>query len=123
MTKSATALAFQWEDPLLLERELSEDERMVMEAARAFARDRLMPRILKANREEKFDRDILNEYGEAGFLGAMIPEAYGGGGANHVSYGLITREIERVDSAYRSTLSVQASLVAYPILAFGSEAQ
>ncbi len=124
MTKhTPPTLTFKWDDPLHIERELHEDERLVMEAARAFAQDRLMPRILKANREEKFDRSILNEFGEAGFLGAMIPEAYGGVGANHVSYGLIAREIERVDSAYRSTFSVQASLVAYPILAFGSEAQ
>ncbi len=116
-------LGFKWEDPLHFERELSEDERMIMEAARAFAEDKLMPRILKANREERFDREILNELGEAGFLGALVPETYGGANANHVSYGLIAREVERVDSAYRSAFSVQASLVIYPILAFGSDAQ
>jgi glutaryl-CoA dehydrogenase len=124
MTKAAAPkLAFKWDDPLHFERELEPDERLVMESARSFAQDRLMPRILKANREERFDREILNEMGATGFLGTMIPEAYGGADASHVSYGLIAREIERVDSAYRSTFSVQASLVAYPILAFGSEAQ
>jgi glutaryl-CoA dehydrogenase len=120
--KPAT-LAFKWEDPLHFERELSEEERLIQESARAFAQDKLMPRILLANREGRFDREILNEMGEAGFLGALVPEAYGGAGANHVSYGLIAREIERVDSAYRSAFSVQASLVTYPIMAFGSEAQ
>jgi glutaryl-CoA dehydrogenase len=116
-------LGFKWEDPLHFERELAEDERLVMEAARGFAQDKLMPRILEANRKGLFDREILNEMGAAGFLGALVPESLGGAGANHVSYGLIAREIERVDSAYRSAFSVQASLVIYPILAFGSEAQ
>jgi glutaryl-CoA dehydrogenase len=116
-------LTFKWEDPLHFELLLSEEERLIQETARAFAQDKLMPRILLANREGRFDREILNEMGAAGFLGALVPESYGGAGANHVSYGLIAREIERVDSAYRSAFSVQASLVTYPILAFGSEAQ
>jgi glutaryl-CoA dehydrogenase len=114
--------AFQWDDPLLLEDQLSEDERMVRDSAHAYAQDKLMPRILEANRHEKFDRAILNEMGALGFLGCTI-EGYGCAGVNHVSYGLIAREIERVDSAYRSTLSVQSSLVMHPIHAYGSEEQ
>ncbi|MFZ3322853.1 MAG: acyl-CoA dehydrogenase [Usitatibacter sp.] len=114
--------AFKWDDPLLLEDQLSEDERMVRDSARSYAQDKLMPRILEANRHEKFDRAILNEMGALGFLGSTI-DGYGCAGVNHVSYGLIAREIERVDSAYRSTLSVQSSLVMHPIHAYGSEEQ
>ena len=120
---SAPTLSFQWEDPLLLTSQLSEDERMIMEAARAYCQDKLQPRVLTAAREERFDREIMNELGELGLLGATIPEQYGGAGVNHVSYGLIAREVERVDSGYRSAMSVQSSLVMYPIYAFGTEEQ
>jgi glutaryl-CoA dehydrogenase len=114
---------FQWDDPLLLDEQLSEDERMVRDAARAYCQEKLMPRILLANREERFDREIMNEMGELGFLGATLPEAYGCAGVNYVCYGLVAREVERVDSSYRSTLSVQSSLVMHPIHAYGTEAQ
>jgi glutaryl-CoA dehydrogenase len=113
---------FQWDDPLLLEDQLSEEERMVRDSARSYAQGRLMPRILQANRHEKFDRAIIDEMGALGFLGSTI-EGYGCAGVNHVSYGLIAREIERVDSAYRSTMSVQSSLVMHPIHAYGTEEQ
>jgi glutaryl-CoA dehydrogenase len=114
---------FQWDDPLLLDEQLGEDERMVREAARDYCQERLMPRILTANREERFDREIMNEMGALGFLGATLPQDYGCAGVNYVCYGLIAREIERVDSSYRSALSVQSSLVMHPIHAYGSEAQ
>lgn len=114
---------FIWSDPLRLEKQLSEEERLVSEAAYEYAQGKLMPRVLEANRHERFDRDILSEMGELGLLGATIPEEYGGAGANYVSYGLIAREVERVDSGYRSAMSVQSSLVMYPIHAYGSEAQ
>ena len=113
---------FQWDDPLLLEDQLGEEERMVRDSARSYAQGQLMPRILQANRHEKFDRAIINEMGALGFLGSTI-EGYGCAGVNHVSYGLIAREIERVDSAYRSTMSVQSSLVMHPIHAYGTEEQ
>jgi glutaryl-CoA dehydrogenase len=113
---------FQWDDPLLLEDQLAEEERMVRDSARSYAQDRLMPRILQANRHEKFDRAIIDEMGALGFLGSTI-EGYGCAGVNHVCYGLIAREIERVDSAYRSTMSVQSSLVMHPIHAYGTEEQ
>ena len=116
------ANAFNWADPLLLEEELTADERQVRDTARAYAQEKLMPRILEANRHEKFERAILYEMGELGLLGSTI-EGYGCAGVNYVSYGLIAREIENVDSGYRSTLSVQSSLVMYPIHAYGSEAQ
>jgi glutaryl-CoA dehydrogenase len=116
-------LTFSWEDPLHLAATLSDEERLIEETTRAYAQDRLMPRILEASRQERFDREIMSEMGELGLLGATIPESYGGAGASHVAYGLIAREIERVDSAYRSALSVQSSLVMHPIFAFGSEAQ
>ncbi|MBY0270137.1 MAG: acyl-CoA dehydrogenase [Burkholderiales bacterium] len=118
----ATKAAFQWDDPLLLEDQLSDEERMVRDAARAYCQEKLMPRVVEANRHEKFHREIMNEMGELGFLGPTI-EGYGCAGVNHVCYGLIAREVERVDSGYRSALSVQSSLVMYPISAFGSEAQ
>lgn len=114
---------FQWDDPLLLEEQLSEEERMVRDSARAYSQERLMPRILLANREETFDRAIVTEMGEMGFLGAPLPEEYGCAGVSYVCYGLIAREIERVDSGYRSVMSVQSSLVMYPIYAYGSEEQ
>jgi glutaryl-CoA dehydrogenase len=113
---------FKWDDPLLLEDQLTEEERMVRDSARAYAQDALMPRIVEANRHEKFDRAILAEMGALGFLGSTL-EGYGCAGVNYVSYGLIAREIERVDSAYRSAMSVQSSLVMHPIHAYGSEEQ
>jgi len=119
---SVTKTAFLWEDPLLLDELLSDEERMVRDTARAYCQDKLMPRVVEANRHEKFHREIMNEMGELGFLGPTI-EGYGCAGVNHVCYGLIAREVERVDSGYRSALSVQSSLVMYPIYAFGSEAQ
>jgi glutaryl-CoA dehydrogenase len=117
----ATKASFQWDDPLLLEDQLSEDERMVRDAARAYAQDKLAPRVLEAFRLEKSDPAVFREMGELGLLGATIPAEYGGAGLNAVCYGLIAREIERVDSGYRSMMSVQSSLVMYPIYAFGSE--
>ena len=114
--------AFPWDDPLLLDEQLTEEERMVRDAARAFCEEKLMPRVLEANRRESFDRDVMREMGKLGFLGPTI-SGYGCAGVNHVCYGLIAREVERVDSGYRSTLSVQSSLVMYPIHAFGSEEQ
>jgi glutaryl-CoA dehydrogenase len=114
---------FQWGDPFLLNDQLSGEERMVRDAARQYCQDKLMPRVLEANRHEKFDRDIFNEMGEMGFLGSTLPEEYGCAALNHVCYGLVAREVERVDSGYRSMMSVQSSLVMYPIYSYGSEAQ
>lgn len=114
---------FNWRDPLALDTQLTEEERLVREAARGYAQSRLMPRVIEANREERFDREIMTEMGAQGLLGATVAEEYGGGGASHVAYGLIAREIEHVDSGYRSAMSVQSSLVMYPIEAFGSEEQ
>ena len=113
---------FAWDDPLRLDAQLAEDERAIRDAARAYCQEKLFPRVLEANRHEHFDRAIMNEMGEIGFLGATL-EGYGCAGVNYVSYGLIAREVERVDSGYRSCFSVQSSLVMYPIWAFGSEAQ
>src|ERR1700723_1226994 len=113
---------FQWGDALRLDSQLSEDERAIRDAANAYCQEKLFPRVLQANRHEHFDREIMNEMGEMGFLGATL-EGYGFAGVNYVSYGLISREVERVDSGYRSAFSVQSSLVMYPIYAFGSEAQ
>ncbi|MCZ6763698.1 MAG: acyl-CoA dehydrogenase [Alphaproteobacteria bacterium] len=121
--KSGSKAVFKWDDPLGLEDQLEEDERLILETARGYAQDRLMPRILEANRHEKFDREIMTELGALGLLGSTQPEQYGCAGVNHVSYGLIAREIERVDSSYRSALSVQSSLVMWPIYAYGSEEQ
>ncbi|TIL65784.1 acyl-CoA dehydrogenase [Mesorhizobium sp.] len=115
--------AFVWDDPFLIENQLSEDERMVRDGAAAFATDKLAPRIEEAYLEEKTDAGIFREMGEAGLLGITIPEEYGGLGANYVTYGLVAREVERIDSGYRSMMSVQSSLVMYPIHAYGSEAQ
>jgi glutaryl-CoA dehydrogenase len=113
---------FKWDDALLFNDQLSEDERMVRDSARAYCQDKLMSRVLLAHRHEKFDRSVFNEMGEMGFLGPTI-EGYGCAGVSYVCYGLIARELERVDSGYRSTAGVQSSLVMYPIHAFGSEAQ
>ncbi|SMF44522.1 glutaryl-CoA dehydrogenase [Tistlia consotensis] len=121
--KSDRATRFQWDDPLLLEEQLSEDERMIRDTARSYAQEQLMPRVLEANRHEHFDREIMNELGSLGLLGPTIPETYGCAGVNYVSYGLVAREIERVDSGYRSAMSVQSSLVMHPIYAYGSEEQ
>jgi glutaryl-CoA dehydrogenase len=114
---------FNWEDPLDLESELTEEERMVRDTARGYAQDKLFPRVLSAYREERFDREIMSEMGALGLLGATVPEEYGGAGLGYVAYGLIAREVERVDSGYRSAMSVQSSLVMHPILAYGSPAQ
>jgi glutaryl-CoA dehydrogenase len=113
---------FRWDDPFLLEDQLSEDERMVRDSARAYCQEKLLPRVLEATRKEKFDREILTEMGALGFLGSTI-EGYGCAGVNQVSYGLTAREVERVDSGYRSAMSVQSSLVMHPIHAYGTEAQ
>jgi glutaryl-CoA dehydrogenase len=114
---------FTWSDPFLLNDQLSEEERMIRDATRDYCQDKLMPRILEANRHETFDRAIFNEMGQMGLLGSTIPEEYGAAGLNSVCYGLIAREVERVDSGYRSTMSVQSSLVMYPIYTYGTEAQ
>ena len=115
--------AFKWDDPLDLEGELTEEERMVRDTARDYAQEKLFPRVLAANREGNFNPDILREMGELGLIGSTIPQEYGGAGLGYVSYGLIAREVERVDSGFRSLMSVQSSLVMYPIYAYGSEAQ
>ena len=117
------ASSFKWDDPFDIEDQLDEEERLVRNSARAYAQDRLMPRILMANRHERFDPEIITEMGAIGLLGPTVPEGYGGAGVNHVSYGLAAREIERVDSGYRSAMSVQSSLVMHPIFAYGSEEQ
>jgi len=113
---------FKWDDPLLFEDQLTEEERMVRDSARAYCQEKLMPRVLQAHRHEKFDREIFNEMGALGFLGPTI-EGYGCAGVSHVAYGLIAREVERVDSGYRSGMSVQSSLVMHPIHAYGTEEQ
>ena len=113
---------FQWDDALRLDGQLSEDERAIRDAAHDYCQEKLFPRVLMANRHETFDREIMNEMGDMGFLGATL-DGYGCAGVNYVSYGLISREVERVDSGYRSAFSVQSSLVMFPIYAFGSEAQ
>ena len=114
---------FDWEDPLLLDAELTEDERMIRDTARDYAQEKLMPRVTEAYAKEKTDREIFNEMGQLGLLGVTLPEDYGCANAGYVSYGLVAREIERVDSGYRSMMSVQSSLVMYPIYAYGSETQ
>ena len=120
--KSAAKAEFKWEDPFLMDADLTEDERMIRDAAREFCEGKLMPRIQKAFREEKTDRGIFNEMGEMGFLGSTI-EGYGCAGTSYVAYGIVAREVERIDSGYRSMMSVQSSLVMHPIHAYGSEAQ
>jgi glutaryl-CoA dehydrogenase len=120
---NATPFSFQWDDPFLLADQLTEDERMIAETARAYAQEKLQPRIVEAYMEEKTDRAIFEEMGGLGLLGVTIADAFGGAGAGYVSYGFVAREVERVDSGYRSMMSVQSSLVMYPIEAYGSEAQ
>ena len=115
--------AFKWDDPLDLEGELTEEERMVRDTARDYAQEKLFPRVLAANREGNFNPAIIREMGELGLIGSTIPQEYGGAGLGYVSYGLIAREVERVDSGFRSLMSVQSSLVMHPIYAYGSEAQ
>ncbi|WP_442807382.1 acyl-CoA dehydrogenase [Trinickia soli] len=119
----ADAARFHWDDPLLLDQQLTEEERMVRDAAHAYAQDKLLPRVTEAFRHERTDIEIFREMGELGLLGPTIPDTYGGPGLNYVSYGLIAREVERVDSGYRSMMSVQSSLVMVPIFEFGSDAQ
>ena len=114
---------FSWEDPFLLDEQLSEDERLIRDTARQYAQEKLQPRVAEAYLEEKTERGIFNEMGELGLLGVTVPEEYGCAGANYVSYGLVAREVERVDSGYRSMMSVQSSLVMYPIYAYGDENQ
>ncbi|WP_353978906.1 acyl-CoA dehydrogenase [Salinicola endophyticus] len=114
---------FQWDDPLLFDQQLDDEERQIQQVARDYCQTRLQPRVLEAFESERFEREILSEMGELGLLGATVSETYGGAGASHVAYGLIAREVERVDSGYRSAMSVQSSLVMYPIEAYGSEAQ
>src|SRR3954462_8923072 len=120
---AAGKATFQWEDPLGIEAELTAEERMVRDSAYRFGQDRLFPGVIEAYRDEKFDRATITAMGEMGLLGATIPEEYGGAGLGYVAYGLIAREMDRVDSGYRSVLSVQSSLVMYPIYSYGSEAQ
>ncbi len=119
----ARLAAFAWEDPFLLDEQLSEEERMIRDSARDYSQDRLASRVLDANRHETFDRAIMAEMGALGLLGPTIPEEFGGAGVSYVSYGLIAREVERVDSGYRSAMSVQSSLVMHPIFAYGTDAQ
>ncbi len=114
---------FSWEDPFQLRDQFSEEERLILESARNYAQDKLLPRVQKAFREEVFDREIMNEFGSLGMLGATLPEKYGCANSNYVSYGIMAREVERVDSGYRSAMSVQSSLVMHPIHAYGDEAQ
>jgi glutaryl-CoA dehydrogenase len=122
-TSPKAAAAFDWSDPLLFDDQLTEDERMIRDSARDFARDRLLTRVIEGTRRENFDREIMNEMGALGLLGPTLPEEYGCPGVSHVAYGLIAREVERVDSGYRSAMSVQSSLVMHPIYAYGSEEQ
>lgn len=123
MATKSTRPSFNWQDPLLLESLLTEDERMIRDTAHQYCQDKLMTRVLEANRHEEFDPAIMKELGELGLLGCTLPEKYGCAGVNHVVYGLVAREVERVDSGYRSAMSVQSSLVMHPIYAYGSEDQ
>jgi glutaryl-CoA dehydrogenase len=126
--KAATVAAnqyapFKWDDPFLFDEQLSEDERMVQASARAYCQEKLMPRVLEAFRHERFDREIMSEFGALGLLGSTLPEKYGCAGLSYVCYGVVAREVERVDSGYRSAMSVQSSLVMHPIYAYGTEEQ
>ena len=123
VVRTTTKPVFSWEDPLFLDSQLSDDERMVRDSARAFSREVLLPRVIEDFREESFDADVMQQMGELGLLGPTIPAEYGGAGVNHVAYGLAAYEIEAIDSGYRSAMSVQSSLVMHPINAFGTEAQ
>ncbi len=116
-------ITFQWDDPFFFQQQLTDDERQIQDAARAYCQEKLQPRVLTAAREERFDKEIMTEMGEMGLLGPTVAEVYGGAGVSNVSYGLIAREVERVDSGYRSAMSVQSSLVMHPIEAYGSEEQ
>ena len=118
-----TMPVFDWRDPLLFDNQLLEEERQICNSARSYAQARLLPRVTAAYLEERFDREIISEMGAVGLLGTTLPERYGGADASYVAYGLVAREIERVDSGYRSAMSVQSSLVMYPIYAYGSEEQ
>ncbi len=122
-TPAASRIPSGWDDLLLLDDQLTEEERLVRNTARGYAQDKLMPRVMSAYRDERFDREIMQEMGTLGLLGPTIPETYGGAGLGYVAYGLAAREVERVDSGYRSAMSVQSSLVMYPIHAYGSEEQ
>src|SRR6201993_367528 len=117
------AAAFQWDDPFLLDDQLTEDERLIRDTARSYAQAKLLPRVTKGYLEEQTDREIFNEMGELGLIGITLPEEYGCANAGYVAYGLVAREIERVDSGYRSMNSVQSSLVMYPIYAYGDDSQ
>ena len=123
MTAPIPRNAFHWEDPFNFEEQLTEEERLIRDSTREFCQDKLASRILEANRREEFDREILNEMGSMGMLGSVLPEEYGGSGTSYVGYGLVSREVERIDSGYRSAMSVQSSLVMYPIFTYGSEDQ
>ena len=116
-------LPFDWQDPFDLDHQLSDEERLVRDTAEGYAQDKLLPRVTSAYLDERFDREIMNELGELGMLGATVSPDYGGAGLGYVAYGLIARAVERVDSGYRSAMSVQSSLVMYPIFAYGSEEQ
>src|SRR4249920_4064366 len=120
---AADAKPFDWEDPFFLDDQLTEEEVAIRDAARDYCQDKLMPRVIEANRHEKFDREIMNEMGALGLLGSTLPEKYGCAAANYTVYGLVAREVEAVDSGYRSAMSVQSSLVMHPIHAYGSEEQ
>jgi glutaryl-CoA dehydrogenase len=120
---AAASASFRWDDPFLLDEQLTDDERMIRDTARAYAQEKLLPRVIEAYREEKTDRAIFDEMGALGLLGLTLPEDYGCAGASYVAYGLVAREVERVDSGYRSMMSVQSSLVMYPIYAYGDESQ
>src|SRR5258706_9364263 len=123
MTQAHTKVGFEWDDPLLLDQQLSSEERQVRDAARTYCQERVAPRVLDAFRHERTDPSIFREMGELGLLGITLPQAYGGADLGYVSYGLVAREVERVDSGYRSMMSVQSSLVMLPIHEFGTEAQ
>jgi len=123
MSKAGSRVSFNWQDPLALDSLLTEEERMIRDSAHQYCQEKLMPRVLMANREEHFDREIMRELGELGLLGCTIEEKYGCAGVNNVVYGLVAREVERVDSGYRSAMSVQSSLVMHPIHAYGTEQQ
>ena len=123
MTAPIPRNAFQWQDPCIFEEQLTEEERLIRDSTREFCQEKLASRILEANRNEHFDREILNEMGSIGMLGSVLPAEYGGSETSYVGYGLMAREVERVDSGYRSAMSVQSSLVMYPIHAYGSEEQ
>src|SRR3954468_15766341 len=116
-------LPFDWADPFALDAQLSDEEKLVRDTAEGYAQEKLQPRVTSAYLDERFDREIMSEMGSLGLLGATIPHEYGGAGLNYVSYGLVARAVERVDSGYCSAMSVQSSLVMYPIHAYGSEAQ